>query len=395
MDRNRETLRLLYFYPVKPFRSAEWIDVRNLLAINGTNTTIGENPLDDPNVMHRNPYDPPWLNDCQRLCNNDSSLKKLVYRYQYLGDVGAAAVGAALSVNTKLKKLILKNNGIGDDGMEALVQGLRENTSIEELQMTRIRLSNALGKVLEVNKTIKTLYVSYSRIGKAEVASIAKGLKSNNSLESLNLYENQIGDDAVADLMEAIKTCKTLKRLFLGANRISNEGATKISATLMSCSSLKYIDLSNNQIGDEGAIAFAKVLATDNSLESLILLMNKIGDQGAGALASALEENVSLERINLAGNNLTLDGIEKLRNVLWRQNKTLKFLMVDNKNDALFREIAFYTALNRVGRRFSDIEDVSLPHQLWPSFLAKASKNANILFWVVREKPDLFQEIQH
>jgi len=97
----------------------------------------------------------------------------------------------------------------------------------------------------------------------------------------------------------------SLKSLDLSWNRMGTIGAEALAPAIKECTSLQGLILGGNQIGPKGASALAPVLP--KSLRTLNLRSNKIGDEGASALAQVLPKSLLI--LNLDNNNIFDAGI--------------------------------------------------------------------------------------
>ena len=81
-----------------------------------------------------------------------------------------------------------------------------------------------VAKLLEVNKTLIYVDLSFNGIGNLGAVALSKALETNTTLLTLNLNENEIGDPGALALSTVLKTNTTLYSLDLGDNNITNKG---------------------------------------------------------------------------------------------------------------------------------------------------------------------------
>ena len=125
--------------------------------------------------------------------SHNCSVKTLYLSANDVGDEGATALGQTLLKNKTLTCLTLDNCGITTTGGTALATSLLENTTLEILVISR----NALGggeaietfaKVLQQNKTLKTLYIyGDNTLSQLDVGTLVRALRHNQTLEELRL----------------------------------------------------------------------------------------------------------------------------------------------------------------------------------------------------------------
>ncbi len=101
-----------------------------------------------------------------------------------------SCLGALASLQNHLPGKLL----IGDEGARAIVAGLT------------------------VHQSLKQLYLSGNSIGGDGISAAALALASLQSLEYLDLKRNAIGDDGVQALVEGISHCSNLSELAVDGN---------------------------------------------------------------------------------------------------------------------------------------------------------------------------------
>jgi Ran GTPase-activating protein (RanGAP) involved in mRNA processing and transport len=140
--------------------------------------------------------------------------------------VGASYIAEALRTTRALRKLDLKCNRIGDQGLQYIAEALTTNTSLIELSLRdcRVRITEengpALTKMLQRNKTLKELNLSYNEALSDNAASfIIEGLKNNTTLKILYLMECGFTNRDRRLIRSSTSTCKIVINLF---ERLSN-----------------------------------------------------------------------------------------------------------------------------------------------------------------------------
>ena len=260
-------------------------------------------------------------------CN--TILEKLDLTENEIGNGGAKALAQAIRSNTALKKLVLKYNSIGDAGAEALAEVLSCNTILEKLDLTENKIGNggakALAQTIRSNTALKKLVLKYNSIGDAGAEALAEVLSCNTILEKLDLTENEIGNGGAKALAQAIRSNTALKKLVLKYNSIGDAGAEALAEVLSCNTILEKLDLSYNIIGSVGAEAFAQTIRSNTALKKLVLTRNGVGDIGAISLAQALHSNSSLEVLDLRWNCIGDSGAKAFAEAL-HHNSTITHL---------------------------------------------------------------------
>ncbi|KAF4079401.1 hypothetical protein AMELA_G00177580 [Ameiurus melas] len=207
-------------------------------------------------------------------------------------------------------------------------------------------LSSETTNLQELHLSVRTLGLSYTKLGDSGVKSLCDGLenphckveklrlcecgvsdegctaltsalRSNPShLRELDLSWNNIGDSGVKSLSAVLENpdCK-LKILRLWKCGVSDEGCAALTSALRSNPShLRELDLSLNNVGDSGVKYLSAVLENpDCKLEILRLCKCGVSDEGCAALTSALRSNPShLRELHLYNNKTGVSGVKLL-----------------------------------------------------------------------------------
>ncbi|CAF3017552.1 unnamed protein product [Rotaria sp. Silwood2] len=152
--------------------------------------------------------------------------------------------------------------------------------------------------------------------------------------KGLNLWGNKFTYESISILADVLDGNKTLRELDLSYNHISDTGVQMISTILSSNNCvLQDIDLSSNDITEKGAIYLANMLKKNQTLKALALNNNNINDNGLKALVDALaNDNTKLKQLKLESNRrITRGGIDYIFHSL-KDNKNLKEFYVKNCN---------------------------------------------------------------
>jgi len=137
-----------------------------------------------------------FVQHCQYYYKNvqplyNASLQSLDISHNYIGDVGAEALGSTLMTNTTLKGLNVSSAGLSDVGIESISNSLHHNTSLQYLYLSGNRITQSLAieeLVLRNNSLITLDLQTHHCINSSSYnMAILKALHSNNKLQSLGL----------------------------------------------------------------------------------------------------------------------------------------------------------------------------------------------------------------
>jgi hypothetical protein len=117
------------------------------------------------------------------------------------------------------------------------------------------------------------------------------------------------------------------------------------------------------QLSEKGLNAFAMRLSSMNGLKSLEVSSSGYTSEIRNSFVLALEENTTLERLDSTAIYHDFKVIPQVKHLL---------------------------ALNRGGRRLLSATGESVPpFNYWPRILARSSDNADVLFYFLREIPNV------
>jgi Ran GTPase-activating protein (RanGAP) involved in mRNA processing and transport len=378
-----------------------------------------------------------------RALERRPTLTKLRLRRCFVDRGDARLLGKVLFSNSSLQSLALTNSTLGSTQLAELAFALRHTTSIKVLDISGNDLNNMesaeiLRDILCINMTITSLDLSYNTFGQTTgaVECIADGLGSNSSLMKIDLSSCQLESGGVSILAQTLGSRNTtLKKLTLDNNFIRFAGAGVLVETMeQSSQRITDLDLANNPIGNEGANLLARSLGNNalSNLTRLSLYQCRIGDDGFIALVSALEQNTSLLQLDLRNNDHVSDQAflalaESLPDIRTLQEVDLSWctglasampLLLEGlrENTSLFR---FHVAncapssvpptpgdtarcaggwmheMERLGYRNRFLSLIRAPKErlpprgVWPRALTWAATLPDVIFEVLRSKPNL------
>lgn len=267
-----------------------------------------------------------------------------------------------------LRKLDLSYNRMQPAGVEQIAIGLMGDTSSLQVMML-----NRCG---------------IDHIGAGHLATM---LETNSNLKKLSLQFNSIGDDGWSALAGALKNGSRLESLCLGYNGIEMKGARDIAKALCSNRFLKELDVVGNRFGDDGVGHIARMLTSNATLE--ILHMGNFGDIGMKAFTDCLPSMKCLKTLDLTGlrgakadtARAFLGALE--RNVVLEKVSVRDAAIEAEVRDEFMSRLEYLLTLNRGGRRI--LTSPAVPQALWPRVLGRSSDNKDVLFFFLREKPDI------
>jgi Ran GTPase-activating protein (RanGAP) involved in mRNA processing and transport len=304
------------------------------------------------------PAAPQWLEDtCQRLVENDSSLKTVDLSHPRINDVFAKIFAEALDENNTVTALILSCYNIVDDGTYAIAsvvgqkksiqklqlrdlrnprevitffQSLLQNTTIEELSLRHCQIcpqgAQAIAKLLKVHPRLQEVRLVDSQLIGDSLGPICQGLKMNRSIQRLYLVNNEIRADQAGHLADLLQGSSCLRELYLCENELGDEGVKTLTDGVLGSTSLHTLDLRSNDITPNSALSLQGMVVSSQFLVKLNLGSNELGNLGATALARGLQHpSCVLQKLDLSENGIDKAGTFALASML-RTNRDLEEL---------------------------------------------------------------------
>eukprot|EP00977_Amphora_coffeiformis_P004608 scaffold992_cov175-Amphora_coffeaeformis.AAC.17 len=317
---------------------------------------------------------------CQKLQENNRSLRTLDLSHPRLDDVSVRLVSESLCENQVVTAVILSCFEIVDDGAHAMGKALMQLRQLTKLQFRDLRNQREIniffdllachGNIEELSlrhtvicsrsvrsvvnfirchPTLRELRIVDSQIDEAAQREFFQGVKGHTSLkrvylinvgisstnmtylvemieggstEELRLCESDIGDEGVVVLAPSMVQSKIVHTtLDLRSNGITHQAALSLQGMLISSPCLSTLNISNNDLSDIGTMALARGLAHSRCVvENLDLSQNDIGSKGILALANTLRTNKSLENLNISFNSIGDEGATAIAATLGYNN---------------------------------------------------------------------------
>ena len=250
------------------------------------------------------------------------------------GKKTSKAMTKMLQVNKKLEHLNLSdNNKLSDEGAQCIFIGLQHNTTLVHLDLAEIEMKStsetvkALNKMLRMNKTLTFLNLSHNQV----THYIFLGLQLNTVLDHLDLRNTGITINRrnAQTLTKMLQLNKTLTHLNLSYNSITDVGAQSIFKGLQHNNTLLHLMLRYTRITDEGAMDIAQLIYMNHSLQTLDISGNRIGSKGLIHIAKSLESNASLIRVDISDHydSLTQIRVEAIHGI--REHRGLQRIIID------------------------------------------------------------------
>ena len=299
--------------------------------------------------------------DIAVVLSQSTKLEELDISCNNLQTAGIIQIFESIKHISTLTKLDIAHNMVTDEAREYILDGLSSNSKLKELNLSHIKLKNAINfnnikltnllkfmfsnnniheqftnefshflshctnlKVLDLSFTnldfevfngqdifsLTKFDISGNSIPTHAVDNIAIFLSKNDKLEELNLSCNELKELGVRNILDSINL-SNLTRLSISNNQITH--LKYITDILTRATRLVELDMSYNHLRAEGMINFLyQTKSIFTNLVKLNISGNIISDGIAQAFANVLLENSQLKELNLSDNNLHTEGIRKI-----------------------------------------------------------------------------------
>ena len=128
-----------------------------------------------------------------------------------------------------------------------------------------------MSQVLDI-RTIKCIYIKYTKITKDVILSLSHKITNNTSLETLWISDDSINDDGVIALTQSLINNETITGLYLHRNPdITSTSAQSLAELLLYNHTLSYLYLRHTNIDTDGVLVLMESLRTNNTLRTLAL----------------------------------------------------------------------------------------------------------------------------
>ena len=130
-----------------------------------------------------------------------------------------------------------------------------------------------MSQVLDIHvRTIKMIYIKYTKMTKDVILLLSNKITNNTSLETLWISDDSINDDGVIALTRSLINNKTITDLYLASNPdITSTSAQSLAELLLSNHTLSLLNLLNTNIDADGVLVLMESLRTNNTLRTLAI----------------------------------------------------------------------------------------------------------------------------
>ena len=282
----------------------------------------------------------------------EGALITLNLSWNVLDDRSISKISQALKSNVTVKTLDLSCNNIGVNGAKTLAVALCHNCTLEHLFISNNEIMDdgavAICECFTIKdkrlSCIKSLDLALNSLTSCSITAIITAIQEG-ALTLLDLSSNDLGDNGVYEISKALQVNLTIKQLFMLKSNIGVRGGLSLAVALCHNHTLEDLYLSRNKILDDGAIAFGESLRTNRTLKHLDIAQNNITEIGATDLAEVFKCNPVLKTLKISGKECVEVFKPDQENLLYNEiiGRYYYFVNSNKLNDPIFGII-----LNRV-----------------------------------------------
>jgi len=234
-----------------------------------------------------------------------------------------------LKENKNLKTLILNKNNLTSSSGFYIADSLSKNTILEEIYLSNNKVNeNGLNSLINIllnkNKSITTLDLSYNNLQQENIISIGDFLSSNPNLKYLDLSGNSIEEQSANLFGISLKKNTNLNVIKLNKCNL-NENSSPQILNFMSLTKIYKIELNDNQFGEMGPLIILNKLKATSSLKEISFQTCEITPNLLTSISQILKDCKNLEYIDLRNNSFPDQQIKDFCNKLKNSNIQIIF----------------------------------------------------------------------
>ncbi|MGH0126083.1 UNVERIFIED_CONTAM: hypothetical protein FKN15_016298 [Acipenser sinensis] len=206
-----------------------------------------------------------------------------------------AVLGRVLSNDVLFTEVMLSDCMLSEEGVKLLLHGLCSNTTVKVLDLKGNNMravgSEALGKLLRQNKSIRRLTLEWNALGMwGEAFSIfCEGLGCNEALKQLDLRNNQINHQGAGELAMALKRNTTLQEFEQSIDHNSDRKSTLMESR----SKTQVLSKEIQTLREEKGKQFLNMMETIDKQREDLGRSSRMSAVRVGQLQEALNERKS------------------------------------------------------------------------------------------------------
>jgi Ran GTPase-activating protein (RanGAP) involved in mRNA processing and transport len=199
---------------------------------------------------------------------------------------------------------------------------LKENVVLRELNLSFLALTSEAGinifDAIIDNHTIKKLSLRGNLFDDNVALMLPDLLKCNNVIEEIDFGHNRMGFACAYAIAESLEVNRSLKRLFLEYNNFGGAGNATLDSfarSLMMNYSLQVLFLDGNKLGPEWGIRLGEAIVRNNTLVQFSLRDNRLDSRAGESLLNAFSNAPYLLELAVTADEIGYQLYDQFRRI--------------------------------------------------------------------------------
>ena len=229
------------------------------------------------------------INSINRILSNvclyQQNIKQITFNSNKLNQhLFSSKIMTVIKSLINLTYLDLSNNGICDEDIKLLMEYLKENKNLKTLILNKNNITSSSGfyiaDTLSKNTILEEIYLGYNKINENGLNSLINILlNKNKSITTLDLSYNNLQQENIISIGDFLSSNPNLKYLDLSGNSIEEQSANLFGISLKKNTNLNVIKLNQCNLNEESSPQILNFMSK-TKIYKIELNDNKFGKMG-------------------------------------------------------------------------------------------------------------------
>ena len=280
------------------------------------------------------------INSINRILSNvclyQQNIKQITFNSNKLNQhLFSSKIMTVIKSLINLTYLDLSNNGICDEDIKLLMEYLKENKNLKTLILNKNNITSSSGfyiaDTLSKNTILEEIYLGYNKINENGLNSLINILlNKNKSITTLDLSYNNLQQENIISIGDFLSSNPNLKYLDLSGNSIEEQSANLFGISLKKNTNLNVIKLNQCNLNEESSPQILNFMSK-TKIYKIELNDNKFGKMGPLIILNQLRANLSLKEISLQTCEITPNLLNSIYQIL-KDWKNLEYMDLRNNS---------------------------------------------------------------
>ena len=280
------------------------------------------------------------INSINRILSNvclyQQNIKQITFNSNKLNQhLFSSKIMTVIKSLINLTYLDLSNNGICDEDIKLLMEYLKENKNLKTLILNKNNITSSSGfyiaDTLSKNTILEEIYLGYNKINENGLNSLINILlNKNKSITTLDLSYNNLQQENIISIGDFLSSNPNLKYLDLSGNSIEEQSANLFGISLKKNTNLNVIKLNQCNLNEESSPQILNFMSK-TKIYKIELNNNKFGKMGPLIILNQLRANLSLKEISLQTCEITPNLLNSIYQIL-KDWKNLEYMDLRNNS---------------------------------------------------------------